>query len=75
MRLERVGVRIAVIVVRAYQMLLSPVLPQSCRFKPTCSQYAVEALKRYGLARGTLLAVRRIMRCHPLGGGGLDPVP
>lgn len=61
--------------VRAYQLLLSPVLPASCRYQPTCSAYAVEALEKHGALRGGWLAVRRISRCHPWGGSGYDPVP
>lgn len=75
MKSEHFAVKAVVMAIRAYRTLLSPVIPRSCRFVPTCSEYALEALKRYGLARGTLLAARRILRCHPLGGGGVDPVP
>ncbi len=61
--------------VRAYQYLVSPWLGGNCRFDPTCSQYAIEALKRHGILRGGWLAIRRIGRCHPWGGSGYDPVP
>ena len=61
--------------IRLYQRLLSPLLGPRCRFHPTCSAYAVQALERHGVARGSFLAVRRIARCHPLNEGGLDPVP
>jgi hypothetical protein len=61
--------------VRAYQYLLSPWWGRQCRFTPTCSQYAIEALERHGAARGGWLALRRVLRCHPWGGGGFDPVP
>ncbi len=62
--------------VRGYQLLLRPFFPPSCRFEPSCSHYAIEALHRHGAARGSLLAARRILRCHPWGGGaGYDPVP
>ena len=61
--------------VRAYQLLLSPVLPPSCRYLPTCSDYAVEAIERHGALRGTALALRRLARCHPWGSSGYDPVP
>ena len=60
-------------VVRLYQAALSPLLGPSCRFTPTCSQYAVEALQRYGAVRGTVLASWRILRCNPWGGHGHDP--
>ncbi len=61
--------------VRGYQLLISPVLPGSCRFYPTCSSYAIEALGHHGALKGGWLALRRITRCHPWGGSGLDPVP
>ena len=61
--------------IRGYQRLLSPVLAPSCRFYPSCSAYAGEAIQRFGLARGGWLAVRRVLRCHPLSHGGEDPVP
>jgi putative membrane protein insertion efficiency factor len=61
--------------IRAYQLLLSPVLPPSCRYYPSCSYYAAEAVERHGPWRGSLLATRRLLRCHPWGGGGNDPVP
>ena len=63
------------ILIRGYQLLLSPVLPGACRFYPTCSGYAAEAVARWGTLRGGWLAVKRIGRCHPWGGSGLDPVP
>jgi putative membrane protein insertion efficiency factor len=66
---------LAKILIRAYQRLISPVLPPSCRFIPTCSQYAYEAISRYGAMRGGLMAVKRILRCHPFHPGGYDPVP
>jgi len=61
--------------VRAYQLLLSPMLPRSCRFDPSCSQYAIDALRLHGPVTGLWLAVKRIFRCHPWGGMGYDPVP
>ena len=61
--------------VRAYQLLISPALPPRCRFLPSCSDYAMEALAKHGAARGSWLALRRLLRCHPWGGSGYDPVP
>ncbi|HSB19371.1 MAG TPA: membrane protein insertion efficiency factor YidD [Anaeromyxobacteraceae bacterium] len=61
--------------VRLYQVAVSPLLPPSCRFTPSCSAYAAEALRRHGAARGSWLAVRRLARCHPFCEGGIDPVP
>ena len=66
---------IAAFLVTLYQRLVSPLFPPSCRFVPTCSQYAKEAILKHGLARGSYLAARRILRCHPLNPGGYDPVP
>lgn len=66
---------VLIALVRAYQGLLSPYLPPSCRYTPTCSQYAIEALRKHGTWRGLWLALRRISRCHPWGGAGYDPVP
>ena len=61
--------------VRAYQLLVSPLLPPSCRFLPSCSEYAIDAIARHGPLRGVNLALRRLARCHPWGGSGYDPVP
>jgi len=61
--------------IRLYQMTLSPYMGQSCRFTPTCSAYAIEALQKHGLLKGSLLAVYRILRCNPWCRGGYDPVP
>jgi putative membrane protein insertion efficiency factor len=74
-RLDRAGARAARWAVAGYRRWLSPLHRPACRFTPTCSQYAVEALERYGLARGGYLALRRLLRCHPLHPGGYDPVP
>lgn len=64
-----------VALVRTYQLFISPLLPPVCRYYPSCSAYAVEALERYGARRGSWLAVKRIGRCHPFRPGGFDPVP
>ena len=61
--------------VKFYQYCISPLTPPSCRYVPTCSQYAVEALKKYGPIKGVWLTVKRLSRCHPWGGSGYDPVP
>jgi len=61
--------------IRLYQITLSPLFAGSCRFEPSCSRYAMGALEQHGLRRGAWLALRRLARCHPLGGSGLDPVP
>jgi putative membrane protein insertion efficiency factor len=60
--------------IRAYQILISPILPRSCRFYPTCSEYTLTAIRQYGPARGTYLGIRRLIRCHPFHPGGYDPV-
>jgi uncharacterized protein len=61
--------------IRGYQVLVSPLLPPSCRFSPSCSQYALEAIGRHGALKGSCLAARRLARCHPFHPGGFDPVP
>ena len=61
--------------IRVYQRLVSPLIPPRCRFYPTCSSYAVEALRQHGVLRGSWLTLRRLVRCHPLNPGGVDPVP
>lgn len=73
--LRRVIVGIMLIPIYLYKACISPFTPPSCRFVPTCSQYAIEALKKHGPLKGSWLAIRRILRCHPWGGSGYDPVP
>jgi putative membrane protein insertion efficiency factor len=67
--------RLLVWLIRGYQLFLSPLKPPSCRFAPTCSHYAVEAIRRFGAWKGGWLALRRILKCHPFHPGGIDPVP
>jgi uncharacterized protein len=67
--------RALIIVIRGYQLAISPLLPPACRFTPTCSAYAREAIERYGALKGSALAARRLARCRPWGGSGFDPVP
>ena len=62
------------LLLRSYKSLVSPWLPPSCRYVPTCSEYAMEAVERYGAVRGSWMAVTRLLRCHPLAQGGYDPV-
>lgn len=73
--LRTVLIWIAIVPIRIYQYVISPLLPTSCRHVPSCSQYAIEALKVHGIIRGTYLAAHRILRCHPWGTHGYDPVP
>lgn len=67
--------RLLLLSLRVYRGWISPLLPPACRYTPTCSAYAEEAVQRYGAARGSWLALRRLLRCHPWGGSGHDPVP
>ena len=61
--------------IRVYKQLVSPLLPSACRFTPTCSMYAYEAIEKYGAIKGTWMGIRRLARCHPFHAGGFDPVP
>ena len=67
--------RLIIGLIRAYQAGISPLLPATCRYTPSCSEYARVAIERFGAGRGSWLAVRRLLRCHPFGGAGFDPVP
>jgi len=69
------GVRVGIVLVRAYQLALSPFAGGACRFTPSCSEYAIQAIQEHGAVRGLGLALRRVGRCHPLGSSGFDPVP
>jgi putative membrane protein insertion efficiency factor len=65
----------AILMIRFYQLSIRPLLPGACRFTPSCSAYSADAIHKYGILKGTWLAFKRIMRCHPWGGEGYDPVP
>jgi uncharacterized protein len=67
--------RLLIVLIRVYQVLLSPIVGGGCRFLPSCSEYAIQAIRAHGTRRGSWLAARRIGRCHPFGGHGHDPVP
>lgn len=75
MRLREVPRRIVMLPIRGYQKFISPALPPSCRFSPSCSQYTLEAVAKYGALKGIWLGLRRLIRCHPFNPGGYDPVP
>lgn len=66
---------VVVVLLRGYRAVLSPLLPPTCRYVPTCSSYAIESVERFGARRGLALATRRLLRCHPWGRAGYDPVP
>ena len=72
--IHSIGHTVALKAVRVYQLAVSPWLPAACRFTPTCSQYAIEAIEHHGVVRGTVRAVGRLLRCHPLHRGGFDPL-
>lgn len=64
-----------ILIIKIYKIFISPLLPSSCRFYPTCSSYALEAIERFGAFEGSILVIKRILRCHPFNPGGYDPVP
>ena len=74
-RLSKIAEFIFLLPVYFYRACISPLLPPACRYTPTCSQYMIEAVKKYGIFKGGWLGVKRILRCHPWGGSGYDPVP
>ena len=66
--------KIAIMIIKFYRLFISPLKPPTCRFMPTCSEYALQAIEKYGIIRGGKMAIRRILRCHPFHPGGYDPV-
>jgi len=66
---------VIIVLIKGYQYLISPLTPPSCRFVPTCSQYTLEAVQKYGFLKGVYMGMKRLSRCHPWGGSGYDPVP
>jgi len=72
--ISKLPVYLATFLIKVYRYAISPILPSSCRFYPSCSEYAIEALGKYGLLKGSWLTLKRIARCHPLSAGGHDPV-
>ncbi|MCS6796404.1 MAG: membrane protein insertion efficiency factor YidD [Raineya sp.] len=73
--LQKIPASIAILLVKFYQIAISPWFPASCRYMPTCSVYMIEAIKKYGFFKGFWLGLKRLSRCHPWGGSGYDPVP
>lgn len=73
--MRRVVSKIFILLIRFYQLSISPILGQNCRYSPTCSQYSIEAINKYGALKGGWMALKRIFSCHPWGGSGYDPVP
>ena len=73
--ISKILTELLILPISFYRACISPLTPPSCRFTPTCSQYAIEALRRHGPMRGSWLTLRRLLRCHPWGGRGFDPVP
>jgi len=75
MAVNKIFLILPLCLIKAYQLILSPVLAPACRFYPTCSEYAYQAISRYGLLKGFFLALKRILKCHPFNPGGIDSVP
>jgi hypothetical protein len=73
--MRRIVSKIFILLIRFYQLSISPILGQNCRYSPTCSQYSIEAINKYGALKGGWIALKRIFSCHPWGGNGYDPVP
>ena len=72
--MSKIPALLATFLIKVYRYAISPILPPSCRFHPSCSEYAIEALGKYGFIKGSWLAIKRVARCHPLSAGGHDPV-
>ena len=73
--MKKILIATLLFIIKMYQKLISPFFPSSCRFQPTCSHYTKDALLSHGIAKGSYLGIKRILRCHPCGGSGYDPVP
>ncbi len=73
--MRKILIKIIILPVRFYQLCISPILPRSCRYTPTCSEYTIQAIKKHGPINGSILAIKRILSCNPWGGSGYDPVP
>tara|TARA_B100001142_G_C13735267_1_gene423159 strand:+ start:95 stop:343 length:249 start_codon:yes stop_codon:yes gene_type:complete len=73
--LNKIVTSTLILLIRGYQLIISPMLSSNCRFMPTCSEYAMESLKAYGVMKGTILTIKRIGKCHPWGSHGYDPIP
>ena len=74
-KLEKLVVNFLLVLIKVYKIFVSPYLGQNCRYHPTCSSYAIEALETHGLIKGLYLSIKRVSKCHPLGGSGIDHVP
>tara|TARA_B100000886_G_scaffold163987_1_gene111811 strand:+ start:588 stop:812 length:225 start_codon:yes stop_codon:yes gene_type:complete len=73
--LKKILIYPLIFLVKIYQSIISPLFPPTCRYKPTCSEYTIQSLKKYGIIKGVFLSIKRIVNCHPWGGSGYDPVP
>jgi len=73
--MKKIAIKIFIILIKSYQYTISPLLPASCRYTPTCSNYSIEAIKKHGIIKGTYYTIKRILSCNPWGGHGYDPVP
>ncbi len=73
--LKKILVFPLIFLVKIYQSIISPLFPPTCRYKPTCSEYAIQSLKKHGLIKGVFLSIKRVVNCHPWGGSGYDPIP